>query len=772
MASEPPERRPVDVVRMIVGAVLAALVGLWAQTRTSLNGDLLRVITNLPDALDGLARVLYALGSIWMVLALTAVLLLGRLWRVALPVAVAGTVAWGLSEALRDALGSQSLKGLDINQRLADGPAFPATHVAVSVAVALVAAPYLVRPLRRLLLIPLIGVALASMYLGTAFLADVIGGYFIGSAIAAATLVAFGSPAGRPSPEEVREALAELGFEVADVKTSARSVARATAMEATLTSGERMHAVVFGRDQRDSRAAARVWHSIMYRDPAAPVFGSRIQQVEHIAYALMLAERAQVSASTLVKTGVAGPDAAILVTHEPTGTPLDELEKCHLTDQVLASSWAALERLHRVAISHGHLDAHHILLGSDSSIAFAGFTAADVGGVREWRDRDVVSVLVATAALVGNERAIAAAIAALGKERMAEVVPAVQPVVVPDGPVKHQKHFSKTIKELRGELATATDAEDAAPIKIRRLSWTNVGMMVGLAVAISITVFSLKDINFSSVADEFQNATWAWAFVAAVMYPIVPAAWALALMGAVNTDLALGPTTLVQLACTFLNLVTPSGVGGTALQLDYLHKQGVPIAPAGSAMVLSTSVGYGLQIGLLFIAATLTSTALDVNVSAGTATLWIIALVAAGTGIVMAIPKLRGKVVPQVKRSASDIWAVLRDPHKACQLVGGDLLGNLIYPAILGVCLLAFGQHLGFAELVTVQIGAGLLGNMAPVPGGVGVTEAALTAGLTSFGIASAPALASVLLFRGITFLLPPIFGWFTLRSLQRKGYV
>jgi len=50
-------------------------------------------------------------------------------------------------------------------------------------------------------------------------------------------------------------------------------------------------------------------------------------------------------------------------------------------------------------------------------------------------------------------------------------------------------------------------------------------------------------------------------------------------------------------------------------------------------------------------------------------------------------------------------------------------------------------------------------------------TEAALTAGLTSFGIAPAPALASVLLFRGITFLIPPIFGFFTLRWLRAKGY-
>ena len=48
-------------------------------------------------------------------------------------------------------------------------------------------------------------------------------------------------------------------------------------------------------------------------------------------------------------------------------------------------------------------------------------------------------------------------------------------------------------------------------------------------------------------------------------------------MGCVNKDLPFVPTGLTQLACTFLNLVTPNGIGGTALQLDYLHKQGVPL---------------------------------------------------------------------------------------------------------------------------------------------------------------------------------------------------
>jgi uncharacterized membrane protein YbhN (UPF0104 family) len=191
-------------------------------------------------------------------------------------------------------------------------------------------------------------------------------------------------------------------------------------------------------------------------------------------------------------------------------------------------------------------------------------------------------------------------------------------------------------------------------------------------------------------------------------------------------------------------------------------------------MVLSTGVGGAIQMILFFGAAAITSTAIDTGSSSDSSsstTLIVIAVVAALIGIVLAVPKLRGKVVPQVKRAATDIWAVVRNPRKALQLIGGDTAGNLIYPALLGLVLLAFHQHLSFAELVVVQVGAGMVGNVAPVPGGIGVTEAALVGGLTAFGIAPTPALAAVLVFRGITFAIPPIIGFFTLRWLRAKGY-
>jgi uncharacterized membrane protein YbhN (UPF0104 family) len=767
-------RRPADVALLIVSAVLALLVGFWAQTQSTVNVNLFRTLNALGDDAIGLAKAVYALGSIWAVLAVALVLVVLRQLRVALYAVVAGAGAWGLALLLNDLLGTHTINGLDVAVRIGDGPVYPVANVAAITALAFGIAPFIVRPLRRILALVILLVCTAAMYLGAGFPADVIGGVLVGFGVAALVRVLLGAPGGQPSVAEVRSALTDLGYEITEITPAAEHIPRAAVMDVQLASGERLRVDAFGRDQRDARIAAKVWHKAMYRDPGVAVFGSRIQQVEHIAYTLMLAERAHVAAARLERTGVGGADAAVLVTTPPCGTPIGSVPVARVTDDVLAAAWTQLDALHTAGIAHGTLDGLRVLVDDDGAVAFDDFNAADASGADYWRNRDDASLLVLTAQLVGDDRAIAAMVGTIGKERAGAVIPVVQPAALPSGLTKGRKHQGKELKALRTALTTASGAEDVPPLKIKRLSLVNIGMLIGVLFALVIALNSFEGIDWQSMQSEFENAVWAWVVLAFVLWPLIPSAWATALMGCVNKDLPFVPTLLTQIACSFLNLITPNGIGGTALQLDYLHKQDVPVASAGSAMVLSTGVGGAIQMILFFGAAAITSTAIDTGSSSDSSsstTLIVIAVVAALIGIVLAVPKLRGKVVPQVKRAATDIWAVVRNPRKALQLIGGDTAGNLIYPALLGLVLIAFHQHLSFAELVVVQVGAGMVGNVAPVPGGIGVTEAALVGGLTAFGIAPTPALAAVLVFRGITFAIPPIIGFFTLRWLRAKGY-
>lgn len=764
------ERRTGDVARLIVGALGVAIAGLWAQAATSVDTNIFNVLNDLPDALEGLANALDALGSIWFVAGIVVLLLIVRWLPAARDAALAGGGAWLVAIGLNELLGTRSASDLGIDVRTGSGPSFPAASVAVIAALTLALAPYLVRPLRRLAYLLIVLVGLAVMYLGTGLTSDVIGGLFLGLAAGAAVHVAFGAPSGRPSAEQIQTALAGLGLDVTGLEPSAMQFPGATIMDGTLASGGRTRVLALGRDQRDGQIAAKVWHNVMYKDPGFPVFGSRLQTVEHLAYASMVAEKGGVTAPRVLKTGSAGQDIALLVTDEPAGRALSELGD-GLTDDVLAAVWSALDHLHAAGITHGSLGPNAVLVDKDGRVAFADLGAGEVTTDEYRRNRDTAALLVTTSLLADDDRAIGAAITAFGKERVGAAVPLVQPAALPAGAGHGVKHFAKALKDLRTQTATASGVEEAAALKIKRLTLVNVGMLAGVLLALAIAIPSLAGINWSSVQTEFENAIWGWAVLALVLYPLVPTAWATALLGCVNADLPFVPTVLTQLACSFLNLITPNGIGGTGLQLDYLHKQGVPVASGASAMVLSTGVGGAIQMVLFLVAAAITSTKVDTSGNSGSVSLGAIAVVAALIGVVLFIPKVRGKVVPAVTRAASDIWSVLRNPKKALQLFGGDLAGNLVYPFLLGLCLMAFGAHLSFAQLIVVQIGAGILGNVAPVPGGIGVQEAALTAGLTAFGIDSNTALATVLVFRGITFAVPPVFGFFTLQYLRRRGY-
>ena len=69
---------------------------------------------------------------------------------------------------------------------------------------------------------------------------------------------------------------------------------------------------------------------------------------------------------------------------------------------------------------------------------------------------------------------------------------------------------------------------------------------------------------------------------------------------------------------------------------------------------------------------------------------------------------------------------------------------------------------------MAVSLFAGLL----PIPGGVGVTEGGLIYRLTSFGVPQEAAFAAVILYRLGTFSLPPTWGFFSLRWLERNRYL
>ena len=96
------------------------------------------------------------------------------------------------------------------------------------------------------------------------------------------------------------------------------------------------------------------------------------------------------------------------------------------------------------------------------------------------------------------------------------------------------------------------------------------------------------------------------------------------------------------------------------------------------------------------------------------------------TGLVMlAVPKLRARVVPAVRSALSALWDVARVRRKRLEPFGGRALSELLYALSLGATCLAYGIDLNLAQLIFINTGASLLSGLIPAPGGIGAAEGA-----------------------------------------------
>ena len=71
-----------------------------------------------------------------------------------------------------------------------------------------------------------------------------------------------------------------------------------------------------------------------------------------------------------------------------------------------------------------------------------------------------------------------------------------------------------------------------------------------------------------------------------------------------------------------------------------------------------------------------------------------------------------------------------------------------------------------------INTASSLFAGVMPVPGGIGVAEASLAAGMIAYGVPSSVAGAAALADRLVTFYLPPIWGWVAFRWLTKKEFI
>ena len=533
---------------------------------------------------------------------------------------------------------------------------------------------------------------------------------------------------------------------------------------------------VLGRDAQDTQRLARRWRLLAYRDPprSAPV--GRLEQVEHEAVATLMAAQAGVRVPEVVTVGLGPEDDALVVTRQPDVEPLELSSPDQVSDELLEDLWQQVARLHAAGIAHGRLNASNVLVDDDGPM-LVDLSAATLGAPQSQLDIDVAELLVACTVLVGPERALGKAVEAGWGDAIARVLPYLQRAAL----TPHLRDLARAheiaLGDLRAAAAAATGRTAPEITPLRRIRPRDVVLMAAVIFAAYLLISQLAEIGFDTIADELRKADPAWVVVALLLAQSTFIPSGISARGGVATPLPLLPCVVLQSALKFINLTVPSSAGRIATNLRCLQRMGAPRAEAIAGGAIDDASNTIVQISILLVTLPLVGVDIDTSQFQGAGPdrrllIGIAVALVASVVVVLAVPKIRARVVPGMRGALSGLWSVARDRHKRIEIFGGSIAAELLYALALGATCLAYGVDLNLAQLVFINASASLLSSLIPVPGGIGAAEAALSAGLIAMGVDASTAYAVAITQRLCTFYLPPIWGYFSLRWLSRKGYV
>jgi uncharacterized membrane protein YbhN (UPF0104 family) len=219
------------------------------------------------------------------------------------------------------------------------------------------------------------------------------------------------------------------------------------------------------------------------------------------------------------------------------------------------------------------------------------------------------------------------------------------------------------------------------------------------------------------------------------------------------------------LAKLFMDQVVPSGgMSGTLLVVRALDRRGIPRSTSMAAVVVDLVSYYAAYVAALAVA-------LGIVWVHGGLTLFIIlpavifAPVAGGIPAVLVLVS-RGRRLPRWIRRLPIVGSGLRALAEAtpgiahdglliARCMGLQVAVFLLDTGTLWIMLRALGLSVHPAQVFASFMLSTLARTLGPVPGGLGIFEAASVATLKLMGVPVAAGLAATLLFRGFSYWLP-----------------
>lgn len=779
-----------DVARLIAAILGIAILGSVNRYSHYLFGSLGRAVYPPPHVVAWVVTALWLVGCIGAIVLMLVSAVLTKRVAVIRDVVIAGLVAWGTCLLIQSVFGVRL--GLPkVTESIFPGAnlGFPQPLLAVAAGVIFVSLPYLSRTLQRLIEVLLAIVVVTGFVHGAGLPFSLLASVIVGWGASAVAHLAFGTPLGVPSGDDVVAALGDLDIDPVDVTPVPHQQWGLTRFTAMGADGAPIRISLYSRDARQSQLFMKLYRMIAYRRDCAPFAWTRVQQIEHEAYMTLMAERAAPDhTSRLLTTEVAGPSReAVVVTTSPAGDLLSTVvdQGGSVSRAVLVDMATSVRRLHAGDLAHGAVsldtflvtDDHAGLVDFDRTVANADDLALG---------SDTAALLVTMALASDDDQAVGVAVDVLGADAVVAALPLLQSASLPPRLQASMRkvHDRHLLKDLAAAAASAMSVDVPELEELKRFSWSSIVLAAGTAVGGWALIVTL--LNASKSASVIAHAQVGWVTVAAIVSVLAFIGSALSVLGTVTDPLPFFPLVMLELSNTFTVLTVSGAV--TAARVRFFQRQGMdPAVAISSGMLVGTASwvvkGVMLAISIPLAADTLsvqriikTAGIKSIHVNTGVVLavlVGVLFLVGLVIFVVVKVPKSRKafdeKVLPHIHELRDHLRELARRPRKLVELLTGQVVAQLVTALALGAGLAAFHQHLSLAACIVVVTFGGIIGSVSPVPGGMGVVEAGMTLCLKACGIPVSDAVAAVFVQRLFTGYLPPVGGWFAMMWMRRK---
>lgn len=774
-------RRTSDLLRLVAAVLAMAIVILPAVfglgTADALQQDITNAVTTTPELIVSILNRVSSLIVLGLPLFLVGDLIWRRRWR-GLAVSLAtGVGVWVLSTVIADHAEAWLSRPLYnyLTNTPGLGPPAPAVIGLFAAVIAVAAVDGMASHGRTSLILwfTLGGLTALRLIDNSAtlpsLLLSLLGGYAIGVAVRYLA----GSENPRVPSAVLLDALVSAGL---SVETFTQLVDSEYGRTYRVVGADRRIAMaqVFDPDLRASAVLTQLLRSLRVRTwVARPARLSLQGMVEAFSSPILMANQVGVSTPRLLASVEVNRRTAVCVVEElPDITPLTDLQPSSISDHTLGSLWDQLGQLHRACVSHEHLHPGCLATNNDGDGWLLDLSFGELATAQLRMRLDRAEMLATTALLVGIDRAVDVATARLGKDEVTHLNAFLQPVAM-NPKLRSACREAPDLTEDLQEAIKGTGAEGKEiDQRFERIRLRTVASGIALTVAVFVLAGQLANVDFRKVVSDVE---WIWALAALGGSGLSYFGAALLIRPFAPVKISPVRLLLAQFAASFVVLVAPPAVGSAGTNARLFQRAGAKPALAVASVGLASLVAVLTSVTVLLLMGLFaqTGTAIDIHLPSSRALIIVVAVLLL-LGIALAVPASRKRIASRVepiwRNTVPRLLDVARDPRRLISGALGNLLTTAGYSIALFFAVKAYGGTIALPTAVLVTLGVGVVGSVAPTPGGLGAVEAALVAGLTATGVPTSLALSAALLYRTVTFWFPTVPGWLSFHYLQRVG--